>query len=240
MPAMAHNHEVDAQPMALLRRWIESLPGPPVLPPPVISPPGGNYKQPLTVTLETQPGATIRYTLDGTVPTTSDLLYEKPIQLTGPTIVRARAFKPGFTRSITSQDILIIGAVIMRGELRRHANAYFPTGTTTTPQGTAGRFNARDFLFGCQIHHRHVIRRAVGGEEIFSVRRNGNAPGAGANLDRVQHLKSIRVHHANGSRATGAGVNLLSVGRDLYRHRAGAFWQGNGLEQFLAGGIDYI
>ncbi len=108
MPPLAHN-EVDAQSMTLLRQWIESLPGPPVLPPPVISPPGGNYKQPLTVTLETQPGAIIRYTLDGTVPTTSDLLYEKPIQLTGPTIVRARAFKQGFTKSITSQDIFIIG-----------------------------------------------------------------------------------------------------------------------------------
>ncbi len=38
---------------------------------------------------------TIRYTVDGTVPTTSDLLYEKPIQLTGPTILRAKAFKTG-------------------------------------------------------------------------------------------------------------------------------------------------
>jgi uncharacterized repeat protein (TIGR03806 family) len=108
MPPLAHN-EVDAQSMTLLRQWIESLPGPPVLPPPVISPAGGNYKQPLVVTLETQPGAIIRYTLDGTVPTTSDLLYEGPIRLTGPTIVRARAFKPGFTKSITSQDIFIIG-----------------------------------------------------------------------------------------------------------------------------------
>jgi mono/diheme cytochrome c family protein len=108
MPPLAHN-EVDVQSMTLLRQWIESLPGPPVLPPPVISPPSGNYKQPLVVTLETQPGATIRYTLDGTVPTTSDLLYEKPIRLTGPTIVRARAFKPGFTESITSQNIFIIG-----------------------------------------------------------------------------------------------------------------------------------
>ncbi len=108
MPPLAHN-EVDAQSMALLRQWIESLPGPPVLPPPVISPAGGNYKQALVVTLQTQPGATIRYTLDGTVPTTSDLLYEKPIQLTGPTIVRARAFRAGYTKSITSQDIFIIG-----------------------------------------------------------------------------------------------------------------------------------
>jgi hypothetical protein len=47
--------------------------------------------------------------MDGTVPTTSDLLYEKPVELTGPTIVRAKAFKPGFTRSITTQEIFLVG-----------------------------------------------------------------------------------------------------------------------------------
>ncbi len=108
MPPLAHN-ELDQTSMSLLRQWIESLPGPPVLPPPSIAPLGGNYNGPVTVTLKSDPGATIRYTLDGTVPTKSDLLYEKPLQITGPTIVRAKAFKPGFTKSITSQEIFIIG-----------------------------------------------------------------------------------------------------------------------------------
>jgi len=58
--------------------------------------------------LNSQPGATIRYTLDGTVPTTKDLLYDKPVRVTGPTILRAKAFKPGYTKSITSQGIYII------------------------------------------------------------------------------------------------------------------------------------
>ena len=93
----------------LLRQWIESLPGPPVLPPPEISPRGGNFNKPVAVTLKSEPGATIRYTLDGTVPTTSDLLYEKPIQLPGPMILRAKAFKPGCTKSITTQEIFLIG-----------------------------------------------------------------------------------------------------------------------------------
>jgi uncharacterized repeat protein (TIGR03806 family) len=108
MPPLARN-TIDEQGMALLREWIESLPGPPVLPPPAISPAGGNYNQPVTVVLKSEPGATIRYTVDGTVPTPSDLLYEKPVQLTGPTILRAKAFKPGYTRSITSQEIFIFG-----------------------------------------------------------------------------------------------------------------------------------
>ena len=107
MPPLARNI-IDEQGMKLMRQWIESLPGPPVLPPPEISPRGGNYDQPVKVTLKSEPGAAIRYTLDGTVPTTSDLLYEKPLQLTGPTILRAKAFEPGFTKSITSQGIFIV------------------------------------------------------------------------------------------------------------------------------------
>jgi uncharacterized repeat protein (TIGR03806 family) len=108
MPPLARN-EVDEKSMALLKQWIKSLPGPPVLPPPAFSAPGGNYDKPVDVALKSEPGATIRYTVDGTVPTTSDLLYEKPIRLAGPTILRAKAFKPGFTKSITAQEIFIIG-----------------------------------------------------------------------------------------------------------------------------------
>jgi uncharacterized repeat protein (TIGR03806 family) len=108
MPPLARN-EIDARGMKLLRQWIESLPGPPVLPPPEISPRGGNFSQPVQVVLKSEPGAKIFYTLDGTVPTTSDLPYEKPVQISSPTILRARAFKPGFTKSITTQEIFLVG-----------------------------------------------------------------------------------------------------------------------------------
>jgi len=108
MPPLARN-TIDEQGMNLLRQWIDSLPGPPVLPPPEITPRGGNYDRPVAVTLKSEPDAIIRYTLDGTVPTASDSLYEKPIQLRGPTILRAKAFRPGCTKSITAQEIFIIG-----------------------------------------------------------------------------------------------------------------------------------
>jgi mono/diheme cytochrome c family protein len=108
MPPLARN-TIDERGMKLLREWIESLSGPPVLPPPEISPRGGNFPQPVEVTLKSEPAAKIFYTLDGTVPTTSDLPYEKPIKISGPTIVRAKAFKPGFAKSITVQQIFLIG-----------------------------------------------------------------------------------------------------------------------------------
>lgn len=108
MPPLARN-TVDVHGMALLRQWIESLPGPPVLPPPLISPAGGNFTNAVEVTLNSERDATIHYTTDGTAPTTSDPRYEKPIRLTGPTILRARAFKAGFTKSIIAQQIFLIG-----------------------------------------------------------------------------------------------------------------------------------
>ena len=64
----------------------------------------------VTVTLaKAESGAAIHYTLDGSEPTTLDPIYEVPLQLTEPTVVRARAFKQGFTRSITAQQIYIPG-----------------------------------------------------------------------------------------------------------------------------------
>ena len=58
---------------------------------------------------ENEPGAEVRYTLDGSVPGPADALYSVPIRLTGAAVLRARAFKSGFTRSITSQQVFEVG-----------------------------------------------------------------------------------------------------------------------------------
>ncbi len=108
MPPLARE-TIDQKGMQLLKDWINSLPGRPVLPPPVISPPGGTFAGPVEIKLMSESGADIRYTLDGTVPGASDMSYERPIKLTGPAVLRARAFKDGFTRSITEQQVFIVG-----------------------------------------------------------------------------------------------------------------------------------
>ena len=110
MPPLARM-TIDRASVQLLRDWIHSLPGPQVLDPPTISPPGGNFDKAVTITLrDVDPGASIHYTLDGSEPTTSDPIYESPFQLTEPKVVRARAFKQGFTRSITVQEVYIPGS----------------------------------------------------------------------------------------------------------------------------------
>jgi uncharacterized repeat protein (TIGR03806 family) len=108
MPPIARE-TIDQGGVALLRQWILSLPGRSVLDPPVITPEGGAYTGPLQVSLrDDDPDAEIRYTLDGSAPDLSDLHYQGPIDLTGPVVLRARAFKDGFTRSITAQEVFIV------------------------------------------------------------------------------------------------------------------------------------
>jgi hypothetical protein len=109
MPPLARE-TIDQKGVALLSQWILSLPGRAVLDPPTLSRPGGTYNAPLAVALhDSEPGAAIHYTLDGSEPDASDPLYQAPIEITDTKIVRARAFKDGFTRSITAQEVYTIG-----------------------------------------------------------------------------------------------------------------------------------
>ncbi len=109
MPPVARE-TIDQKGVRLLKDWITSLPGRPVLDPPTMSPQGGAFAAPVEVSLTVpETGADIRYTLDGSVPGPGDMRYEKPINLTEPTVLRARAFKDGFTRSITAQEVFIVG-----------------------------------------------------------------------------------------------------------------------------------
>jgi len=108
MPPLARE-TIDQRGLQLLNAWITGMPGRSVLSPPVMSPPGGSYHAPVEVSLTmSEPGAEIRYTLDGSAPGKTDALYEKPIKLTQTAVLRARSYKDGFTRSITEQQVFLI------------------------------------------------------------------------------------------------------------------------------------
>jgi uncharacterized repeat protein (TIGR03806 family) len=105
MPPLARE-TIDQHGVALLRQWIESLPGRPVLSPPLIEPQGGKFGKAVQVTLsEPTSGVEIRYTLDGSEPGTSDSLYQGPIKLSRTSVLRARAYKDGFVSSIVAQEL---------------------------------------------------------------------------------------------------------------------------------------
>ena len=65
------------------------------------------FEQPITVTLTTplQPGAEIRYTLDGSAPTAASTLYTKPIQVTDSTRLRTSAFREGRAACLESEGV---------------------------------------------------------------------------------------------------------------------------------------
>src|SRR5208282_4723872 len=67
---------------------------------PTFSPAPGGYTTPQTVTLsDSTSGATIHYTLDGTLPTTSSPVYSAPINVPGTTTIQAIAAAPGLNNS---------------------------------------------------------------------------------------------------------------------------------------------
>ncbi|HWN93944.1 MAG TPA: CotH kinase family protein [Methylomirabilota bacterium] len=62
----------------------------------VFSKPGGNFTDPFTIQLSSAAnGSVIRYTLDGTLPTTNSLVYAEPLTITNTTHLRARVYQDG-------------------------------------------------------------------------------------------------------------------------------------------------
>ncbi len=66
---------------------------------PTATPTAGTYSHPQSVMLSADPGASIHYTLDGSVPTEASSLYTAPISLSATTTLKARAFRVDWTPS---------------------------------------------------------------------------------------------------------------------------------------------
>jgi len=72
---------------------------------PTISPAAGSFKSPVTVTITAAtPGATIFYTTEGNLPTTSSRVYTGPFTVSANTRVIAIAAKTGFTTSAAANQ----------------------------------------------------------------------------------------------------------------------------------------
>jgi hypothetical protein len=79
---------------------------------PVISPPAGSYGYAINISItDATPGATIRYTTDGTDPMTSSIakVYTAPFLLETSATVKAIASAPNFTNSQLASSVYIIG-----------------------------------------------------------------------------------------------------------------------------------
>lgn len=99
----------------------------------------GFFDAPFEVAITTETtDATIRYTTDGTVPTaTTGVVYTGPIQVTGTTVLRAAAFRPGYEPSnVDAQTYLFLDDVIRQS----------PTGQA--PPGWPGSWGGNEVNYG--------------------------------------------------------------------------------------------
>jgi len=79
----------------------------------LISPAGGSFSAPVTVTLSSATsGATIRYTTDGSAPSASSTVYSAPFQVASSATLRAIAMKTGLNDSAISTATFTIGSSI--------------------------------------------------------------------------------------------------------------------------------
>ena len=93
---------------------------------PTFNPSGGSYAAPINVVISsTTAGATIRYTLDGSDPTTSSTQYSTPIAISTQTTLKAGAWKEGMQPStISTANYIFPESVSTLAALRAQAPPY--------------------------------------------------------------------------------------------------------------------
>ncbi|MDE2098637.1 MAG: chitobiase/beta-hexosaminidase C-terminal domain-containing protein [Patescibacteria group bacterium] len=104
----------------------------PLASPPTILPASGTYSSAQSVTIfDTTPGATIYYTTDGTVPTTSSSVYSSSVTISTTTTLKAIAIATGYANSAVTTAVYTISAgtdVFPKIGIQAIAgNQYFPT-----------------------------------------------------------------------------------------------------------------
>jgi hypothetical protein len=124
MPQLARNL-IDTNAVAVMAAWINSLPGTPALAPPTIAPDGGMFASSVNVTLQsTNSGATLYYTLDGSLPTTNSFAYSTSFNLTNDTIVTASAFETNFNNSVATSALFIVQPLLFTSATFTTSNTF--------------------------------------------------------------------------------------------------------------------
>lgn len=133
----------DNESVALLAITLVANPGA-VTPALTFSPTPGTYAAPLTVTIsDSQRGATIYYTTDGSTPSTSSKVYSGPIQVSTSSTVKALAKDVGYPKSPVTTATYIIGgspSQQVQVPLAPYANTYgiYTDGTSFDTGGLDG------------------------------------------------------------------------------------------------------
>ena len=103
---------------------------------PVIAPGTGTYATDQSVAITGPAGAIVRYTTDGSEPTTSSLAYADPIAVAGTLTIKAKAFQTDWTPSATTTAVFTFEAAAPVFSLP--AGTYAPGTTVTLTSATPG------------------------------------------------------------------------------------------------------
>lgn len=104
---------------------------------PSFSMPSGEYKGTIELSINVPANTSVRYTTDGSIPTEQSTLYDGPINISKPTVIRARAFHPALEPSnIVTQSYMmnlyhslpIVSVSIDPYELYNEENGIFQSG----------------------------------------------------------------------------------------------------------------
>lgn len=126
---------------------------------PTFSPEAGTYTTAQNVTIScTTTGATVYYTTDGTVPTTSSLVYSTPIAISQTTTVKAMAVKSGMNNS--SIATAVYSFPVMYANIAAWKAAH--TATSSVVSGISGDLTAV-FQSGTTLY----VQDATGGLMIY-------------------------------------------------------------------------
>jgi hypothetical protein len=107
MPTLARN-VIDTNAVQVITDWINTVPGTSALAPPTITPNGGAFNPSVSVTLQPPDGtAAIYYTVDGSLPTPSSLLYTGAFVVTNSASIAASAFEANFDNSIAARAVFV-------------------------------------------------------------------------------------------------------------------------------------
>ena len=102
---------------------------------PTIFPPSGVFQNNVTVYMSSNtPGATIRYSLNGTTPTAASTAYTVPLQITATTTVKAVAFVSGGSPSGVATSTYVIGGAVAKPTITPNGGGY--TGSVQVSMST--------------------------------------------------------------------------------------------------------
>ncbi len=106
---------------------------------PSFSPAGGTYSTAQSVTISTATsGATIRYTTDGSTPTTSSTVYNGAISVSSNTTLKAIGVKSGSTTSAVATAAYVIGTPVATPTFSPAGGQYSSAQTVTISTATSG------------------------------------------------------------------------------------------------------